>query len=510
MAQLKNLLVSGTSRTIGKGYFGGLVSSGPSELIHNSNEFNFIPVGYSGDIYINYKDSARTNGNIGRYRFCKGQGDAGTAEVVAATFTGNLSGNVSTTNGNVSGTTYLLFSSGLGGTQTIRNAASLYHYDTGSAGYLNIGSSTRTGALTLHYSNGGYVNLQTDALTANTMRTITLPNQDGKLIVDSMGISPGTGLYSLQLGNQVYHVDDGNATVASGNYALAMGSGTKATGWASFAGGAGYNTVASGSSSFAFGTSYNFLKTEASGIGAVTFGGNSTANWAFSVSGTASHAHAFAMGQGTVTGAANQFVVGKYNASSSTALFVVGGGTSSAGQNIFYVSPTGTYAEGLLVAGTACYNGDYATLDTRNVSGTANYIPKFTAANKIGNSGITDDGTTIKLGRSTVVQATTTNYSEGLRILPHSTGWGLIFFSANSTTTGTHDGGWLVGRMGVAGGAGQIGDFTIENNNSTAKGLTVHKADASISVYGPKVNFGDQKATMKYNSTDECIEFVFN
>lgn len=143
-------------------------------------------------------------------------------------------------------------------------------------------------------------------------------------------------------------------------------------------------------------------------------------------------------------------------------------------------------------------------------AGTTNYLPKFTGATTLGDSGISDNGTTITLGRSTVVQATTTNYSEGLRILPHSTGWGLIFFSANSTTTGTHDGGWLVGRMGVAGGAGQVGDFTIENNNSTAKGLTIHKADASISVHGPKVNFGNQKASMKYNSTDECIEFIFN
>ena len=150
-------------------------------------------------------------------------------------------------------------------------------------------------------------------------------------------------------------MDDGAANIASGTWSLATGTGTQATGWASFSGGSGYKTVASGNSSFAFGTGYNFTNTTASARGAVTFGGNSSGEYSFSVSGTAAHNHAFAMGQGTKTFYANSFVVGKYNADNG-AIFAIGCGTSdSARDTAFEVDADGNaiskgmmYAYGLL------------------------------------------------------------------------------------------------------------------------------------------------------------------
>jgi DNA polymerase III alpha subunit (gram-positive type) len=47
--------------------------------------------------------------------------------------------------------------------------------------------------------------------------------------------------------------------------------------------------------------------------------------------------------------------------------------------------------------------------------------------------------------------------------LPASNGWSNIFFSADNTVQGAHDGGWLIGRRGAVGSiTGAIGDFTIE------------------------------------------------
>lgn len=54
-------------------------------------------------------------------------------------------------------------------------------------------------------------------------------------------------------------------------------------------------------------------------------------------------------------------------------------------------------------------NQSYKVLDTSNVSGSTNYIPKFTATNKIGNSAITDDGSMIVLGRTTRIGSGTIN-----------------------------------------------------------------------------------------------------
>jgi hypothetical protein len=59
----------------------------------------------------------------------------------------------------------------------------LYYYDTGTSSYFNVGSSSNIGGLTLHYNNGKYVNLITDAVTAN--RDIKLPNASGTIALTS-------------------------------------------------------------------------------------------------------------------------------------------------------------------------------------------------------------------------------------------------------------------------------------------------------------------------------------
>ena len=76
-------------------------------------------------------------------------------------------------------TYYLHYSTGVSGSQTTRANTDLYYYDTGSSSYFNVGSSSNIGGLTLHYNNGYYVNLITDAVTAN--RDIKLPNASGTI-----------------------------------------------------------------------------------------------------------------------------------------------------------------------------------------------------------------------------------------------------------------------------------------------------------------------------------------
>jgi hypothetical protein len=69
----------------------------PNNLLHSTNEFTFAKAGFSGDIYINYRtDGMSTSGNIGEYKFCKGDGAGSLANIRANTFYGALNGNAST------------------------------------------------------------------------------------------------------------------------------------------------------------------------------------------------------------------------------------------------------------------------------------------------------------------------------------------------------------------------------------------------------------------------------
>ena len=148
-------------------------------------------------------------------------------------------------------------------------------------------------------------------------------------------------------------------------------------------------------------------------------------------------------------------------------------------------------------------------LPSGNVSGTVNYVPKFTGTNSIGNSGISDDGSTITLNKKVVLKGTGSSYNEGLRILPASNGWSEVFFSGDDSVSGTHDSGWLMGRRGAAGVIGAVGDFTIENNDSVGKGLTIHK-NGNATIYGSQFAIGANKFSIQYDSSNQCVNFVFN
>lgn len=87
--------------------------------------------------------------------------------------------------------------------------------------------------------------------------------------------------------------------------------------------------------------------------------------------------------------------------------FVHSGLGSDSGDIVLWLNNATTL--NITIDGYLYQNQSYKVLDTSNVSGSVNYIPKFTAANKIGNSAITDDGSMIVLGRTTRIGSGTIN-----------------------------------------------------------------------------------------------------
>ncbi len=116
-----------------------------------------------------------------------------------------------------------------------------------------------------------------------------------------------------------------------------------------------------------------------------------------------------------------------------------------------------------------------------------------------------------------VVKGSGSSYNEGIRILPASNGWSNVFFSADDTTQGTHNGGWLIGRRGAAGTIGAIGDFTIEEEDSAGANLTIYKNSGgarlrgSLTADGGKFcNRGNTTAADNYgNAAIEIREYAF-
>ena len=77
-------------------------------------------------------------------------------------------------------TYYPVYVDGTSGKRVVRCTPRLYLYDTGGAVYFNVGSTNQVGGLTVHHSNGKYVNLLSGTPTAN--RNINLPDIDGTLV----------------------------------------------------------------------------------------------------------------------------------------------------------------------------------------------------------------------------------------------------------------------------------------------------------------------------------------
>ena len=114
----------------------------------------------------------------------------GFTSITSTNFVGSLTGNashidVTDTTPTTATSYYLLYSSNRTTGQVVRANADLYYYDTGTTGYLNVGSSAQAGGLTLHEVSSGnfYVNLVTNSLTA--IRNIKLPDADGTISLTS-------------------------------------------------------------------------------------------------------------------------------------------------------------------------------------------------------------------------------------------------------------------------------------------------------------------------------------
>lgn len=96
-------------------------------------------------------------------------------------------------------------------------------------------------------------------------------------------------------------------------------------------------------------------------------------------------------------------------------------------------------------------NHSYKVLDTSNVSGTTNYIPKFTSTNVIGNSRISDNGSLITLGGNTSISGTAkvsgaTTLSSTLSVA------GVATFSSTAVSSKRSEGAVkVVGGVGVGG-----------------------------------------------------------
>lgn len=171
---------------------------------------------------------------------------------------------------------------------------------------------------------------------------------------------------------------EGRETKATGDYAHAEGSGTEASG--SYSHAEGCNTVASG------------IYSHAANNGSVASGDYSTAIINGNASGEGSlavfsdsqakHTYAAAMGQGAITGKANQTVIGYYNAVDSNALFVVGNGSSDAARsNCFSINPDGGYG-GTGIAYASRFNGCYQNNVADNYFETP--VPLYIDANALG------------------------------------------------------------------------------------------------------------------------------
>lgn len=142
-----------------------------------------------------------------------GKSDEGhTHNYAGSSSAGGAASNVNVTNTTpTSATTYYpLYATGVSGSQTVRANADFYYYDAGTWAYLNIGSSSQVGGITLHQSNGRYVNLAAaSGLTAN--RDITFPDSSGTVALTNGTIAQAN---KIKIGTKYYTATLSGTTLA--------------------------------------------------------------------------------------------------------------------------------------------------------------------------------------------------------------------------------------------------------------------------------------------------------
>jgi hypothetical protein len=158
LAQLNDLIVLGNTSLIGP-----IKANSDHDLLAHTNEFNFASPKFNGDIYVNYRTASGSDGTISSYRFCKGGGGSGYADIYATTFYGALSGNATSSTtatkfssartialtGDVSGTASADGSSGWSISTTVAD-------NSHNQGYLSGWADTRSAATAPNDYNGQF------------------------------------------------------------------------------------------------------------------------------------------------------------------------------------------------------------------------------------------------------------------------------------------------------------------------------------------------------------------
>ena len=160
----------------------------------------------------------------------------------------------------------------------------------------------------------------------------------------------------------------------------------------------------------------------------------------------------------------------------------------------------GTSGHILTSNGTSAYwaqsfEGNAASATRLNISSTDDAIARFDGVNGLvqnSTAKITDGGTLI------INPGNTNGYTEGIRINKANSGWAILHIGgASGSVSGTEDGAWTIGRRGTTGSkvTAAVGDLTIEEQESTGSGLTIHKDSGGMTLYTNKTNGDGFKIT---------------
>ena len=159
-----------------------------------------------------------------------GASDNKFANIYATTFIGALNGNAdSATQVKVTGVSlpssgnviyYLTYAgSTTTGNQDIKDCARLYLFENTTASYLNIGSASTSGGITVHNANGKYSDIVSSAFSAN--RVVTLPDQTGTIAL----------LTKTDINALINLLDTGTSVLTADDYIITqyVGGGTTTT-----------------------------------------------------------------------------------------------------------------------------------------------------------------------------------------------------------------------------------------------------------------------------------------